>query len=207
MAIYNGAIKVRPCEWVNIPQPGILVDFFPDATWFYDDTKFPGIFDIPDSIRDTCIEANVGGGDVIYATDTATGADYIWEIEEFIPNIHTIVPAIITIKPHNCPPLPPGGVISGADLDLKIYRGNYSPTNGTLETLTGYTGAGNSEGYSLYSQGGGGIIKLLTVNNDLIDLPVESTASIIDLQVVKVLEINAGGGPGTGPDVWALRVQ
>ena len=93
------------------------------------------------------------------------------------------------------------------DLVAEIYRGNYNPTLGTAVGPAGPTGAGNSEGYSLYvvSNSDGCTVIVLTVNNDLVEL-VLSSGSYNDLQVVKVLSLTVDG-PGDIPTVTALRVQ
>jgi len=196
MAIYNGAIKVRPCTVINIPQPGVIQELNLGVSGFYDNTgPQPIITSLPAATTQLLIENNVGGGDVIYAADTSTGDEYIFQIEYIDVATNTIVLFDICS--------PPAAIALG-DLVAEVYRGNYNPTLGTAVGPAGPTGAGNSEGYSLYTSSAG-FITVLTVNNDLLILPTPNQPSVLDLQVVKVLETNS-----TDPEpmsVFAFRVQ
>jgi len=197
MAIYNGAIKVRPCTVINIPQPGVVQELDLGLTGVYNNAgPQPIITSLPAATTQLLIENNVGGGDVIYATDTSTGDEYIFQIEYIDVATNTIVLFDICS--------PPAAIALG-DLVAEVYRGNYNPTLGTGVGPAGPTGAGNSEGYSLYTSGGG-TATVLTVNNDLLILPLNLSPGVLDLQVVKVLEL-AGFGPGDPPEAWAFRVQ
>lgn len=196
MSIYNGAIKVRPCTVINIPQPGVVQELDLGLTGVYNNAgPQPIITSLPPATTQLLIENNVGGGDVIYATDISTGDEYIFQIEYIDVATNTIVLFDICS--------PPAAIALG-DLAAEIYRGNYNPTLGTAVGPAGPTGAGNSEGYSLYTSSAG-VITVLTVNNDLLILPTPNQPSVLDLQVVKVLETNS-----TDPEpmsVFAFRVQ
>lgn len=197
MSIYNGAIKVRPCTVINIPQPGVVQELDLGLTGVYNNAgPQPIITSLPAATTQLLIENNVGGGDVIYAADTSTGAEYIFQIEYIDVATNTIVLFDICS--------PPAAIALG-DLVAEVYRGNYNPTLGTGVGPAGPTGAGNSEGYSLYTNGGG-TATVLTVNNDLLILPLNSTPSVLDLQIVKVLEL-AIVEPSDQPEAWAFRVQ
>ena len=197
MSIYNGAIKVRPCTVINIPQPGVVQELDLGLTGVYNNAgPQPIITSLPAATTQLLIENNVGGGDVIYAADTSTGAEYIFQIEYKDVATNTIVLFDICS--------PPAAIALG-DLVAEVYRGNYNPTLGTGVGPAGPTGAGNSEGYSLYTNGGG-TATVLTVNNDLLILPLNSTPSVLDLQIVKVLEL-AIVEPSDQPEAWAFRVQ
>tara|TARA_Y100000748_G_scaffold302062_1_gene303512 strand:- start:5526 stop:6119 length:594 start_codon:yes stop_codon:yes gene_type:complete len=196
MAIYNGAIKIRPCTVINIPQPGVVQELDLGLTGVYNNAgPQPIITSLPPATTQLLIENNVGGGDVIYATDTSTADEYIFQIEYIDVATNTIVLFDICS--------PPAAIALG-DLVAEVYRGNYNPTLGTGVGPAGPTGAGNSEGYSLYTSGGG-TATVLTVNNDLLILPLNLVPSVLDLQVVKVLELT-GAGPEP-PEAWAFRVQ
>ena len=196
MAIYNGAIKVRPCTVINIPQPGVVQELALGLTGVYNNAgPQPIITSLPAATTQLLIENNVGGGDVIYATDTSTGDEYIFQIEYIDVATNTIVLFDICS--------PPAAIALG-DLVAEVYRGNYNPTLGTGVGPAGPTGAGNSEGYSLYTSGGG-TATVLTVNNDLLILPLNLVPGVLDLQVVKVLELTAVGPEP--PEAWAFRVQ
>ena len=200
---YNGAIEVRPCKIINIPQPGILMAIFPDVAMTYNRTNDPAvnptITGVPTDVMDRLIANNVGGGDVIYGEFGEENGSSIYEIISVNPATSTIVLRGAV----GFTPCQPG--INDAPGDtwsiLKIYRGNYSPTTGLQITVDGYTGAGNSEGYSLLGNNDG-TVTVLTVDNNL--LTVELKASVpLDLQVVKVLNGN-DFAPGS---LYALRVQ
>ena len=196
MAIYNGAIKIRPCTVINIPQPGVVQELDLGLTGVYNNAgPQPIITSLPPATTQLLIENNVGGGDVIYATDTSTADEYIFQIEYIDVATNTIVLFDICS--------PPAAIALG-DLVAEVYRGNYNPTLGTGVGPAGPTGAGNSEGYSLYTSGGG-TATVLTVNNDLLILPLNLVPSVLDLQVVKVLELT-GAGPEP-PEAWTFRVQ
>ena len=200
MATYNGAIEVRICTEINIPQPGVVQELNLGLTGVYNNAgPQPIITSLPTATTQLLIENNVGGGDVIYAADTSTGDEYIFQIEYIDVATNTIVLFDICS--------PPAAIALG-DLVAEVYRGNYNPTLGTAVGPAGPTGAGNSEGYSLYvqSNSGGCTVVVLTVNNDLVEL-VLSSGSYNDLQVVKVLSITGDGGPAPVPTVTALRVQ
>ena len=193
MAIYNGAIKVIPCRNINIPQPGIVQVLGFDLASSYDNTgPQPIITALPVTTTELLVQNNISGGDVIYLTDVTGPTDYILQIE------YIDVPTNTIVLTNTCNP--PAGVIAGPNLEARVYKGNYMPTDGLTLTESGYTGAGNSEGYSLYA-GGGGTMTVLTVNNDLLILPVDLMYKVLDLQVVKVLEVT-----GT-PEIWAFKVQ
>ena len=197
MATYNGAIEVRICTEINIPQPGVVQELNLGLTGVYNNAgPQPIITSLPAATTQLLIENNVGGGDVIYAADTSTGDEYIFQIEYIDVATNTIVLFDICS--------PPAAIALG-DLVAEVYRGNYNPTLGTAVGPAGPTGAGNSEGYSLYA-GGDGTMTVLTVNNDLLILPINLPYSVLDLQVVKVLEVT-GSGPGGPPEVFAFRVQ
>ena len=199
MSIYNGAIKVRPCTVINIPQPGVVQELDLGLTGVYNNAgPQPIITSLPPATTQLLIENNVGGGDVIYATNSATADEYIFQIEYIDVATNTIVLFDICSPPASIPL---------GDLVAEIYRGNYNPTLGTAVGPAGPTGAGNSEGYSLYveSNSDGCTVIVLTVNNDLVEL-VLSSGSYNDLQVVKVLSLTVDG-PGDIPTVTALRVQ
>ena len=196
MAIYNGAIKIRPCTVINIPQPGVVQELDLGLTGVYNNAgPQPIITSLPPATTQLLIENNVGGGDVIYATDTSTADEYIFQIEYIDVATNTIVLFDICS--------PPAAIALG-DLVAEVYRGNYNPTLGTGVGPAGPAGAGSSEGYSLYTSGGG-TATVLTVNNDLLILPLNLVPSVLDLQVVKVLELT-GAGPEP-PEAWAFRVQ
>jgi len=194
---YNGAIEVRPCEFVNIPEPGILVDVFQPV--YTAGLTSPTITGFTIAEIEALKENKVGGGDVVYLTDTTGKAslnpNHILEIEK----IEFDVKGVVTIFLKDlCNP--PNVDFSAGNCTVQIYRGNYSTTNGSLQTPTGYTGAGNSEGYSLYCSEAA-TLKVLTVNNDLIDIAYPDKEPL-DLLVVKVLEIVSGA-----PTITALKVQ
>ena len=70
---YNGAIQVRPCTVINIPQPGVIQELVFDAGSSYDNTgPQPIITGLPAATTQLLVENNIGGGDVIYATNTTT---------------------------------------------------------------------------------------------------------------------------------------
>tara|TARA_R100001594_G_scaffold3331_2_gene12564 strand:+ start:2969 stop:3553 length:585 start_codon:yes stop_codon:yes gene_type:complete len=193
MATYNGAIEVRICTEINIPQPGVVQELVFDAGSSYDNTgPQPIITGLPAATTQLLVQNNVSGGDVIYATDTTTGAEYIFQIEYIDVPTDTIVLFDICT--------PPAGTIAGADLVAEVYKGNYLPTTGTSAAPGGPTGAGNSEGYSILCDQRLNLI-VLTVNNDLISITyAQDTPN--DLQVVKVLQNLTGGG-----NITALRIQ
>ncbi len=193
MAIYNGAIEVRICTEINIPQPGVVQELVFDAGSSYDNTgPQPIITGLPAATTQLLVQNNVSGGDVIYATNTNTGAEYIFQIEYIDVPTDTIVLFDICT--------PPAGTIAGADLVAEVYKGNYMPTTGTSAAPGGPTGAGNSEGYSILCDQRLNLI-VLTVNNDLINITYAQDAPN-DLQVVKVLQNLTGGG-----NITALRIQ
>ena len=198
---YNGVIQVRPCDSINIPQPGILVDILPGEAAFDPLSPLgPVLNNLGASVIESLVANNIGGGDVVYLTDTSTSIDYVLEIER----VDISAPGLEAIVFKNLCTIPPAGILL-ADLSIQIYRGQYSPTTGATPTIDGYTGAGNSEGYSLYTAAEG-MIRVLTVNNDLLFLPVPNQPSVLDLQVVKVLEV-AASAPGGTIDVFAFKVQ
>mgnify|MGYP003633073398 CR=1 FL=1 len=201
MATYNGAIQVRPCTVINIPQPGILVDILPGEANF-DPASPQGIVlnNLGASVVESLISNHISGGDVVYLTDTSTSIDYVLEIER----VDISNPGLEAIVFKNLCTIPPAGILL-ANLSIQIYRGNYSPTNGDTPAIGGYTGAGNSEGYNIVADQAGVGIKVLTVNNDLITLFL-SQGKPSDLLVVKVLE-NPSIGPGDPPNLLALSLQ
>lgn len=192
MAIYNGAIEVRICTEINIPQPGVVQELDLGLTGVYNNAgPQPIITSLPAATTQLLIENNVSGGDVIYATDTAVGSEYIFQIEYIDAPTNTIVLFDICS--------PPAAIPIG-DLVAEIYKGNYMPTTGTSAAVGGPTGAGNSEGYSILCDQRLDLI-VLTVNNDLVRITyAQDTPN--DLQVVKVLQNLTGGG-----NIRALRIQ
>jgi hypothetical protein len=192
MATYNGAIKVRPCTVINIPQPGVVQELDLGLTGVYNNAgPQPIITSLPSATTQLLIENNVGGGDVIYATDISTGAEYIFQIEYIEVSTNTIVLFDICS--------PPAAIAIG-DLVAEVYRGNYNPTTGTTAAPSGPTGAGNSEGYSILCDQRLQLI-VLTVNNDLVNITYAQDRPN-DLQVVKVLQNLTGGG-----NITALKIQ
>ena len=194
MTQYNGAIQVRPCTVVNIPQPGVVQELDLGLTGVYDNTgPQPIITSLPAATTQLLIENNIGGGDVIYAADTSSGDEYVFQIE------YIDVPTNTIILFDACS-LPASGAISGADLVAEVYRGNYNPTLGTAVGPGGPTGAGNSEGYSILCDARLQLI-VLTVNNDLVTITYAQDRPN-DLQVVKVLQNVTGSG-----NITALKIQ
>ena len=188
---YNGEIQVRPCAVINIPEPGVIQEI---TDGNYDGTGVqPLLTGMSPATVQLLIDNNIGGGDVIYATDTTTGAEYIFQIE------YLDVPSGTLILFDICSP--PAIVIAAADLAVEIYRGNYNPTTGTTAAPGGPTGAGNSEGYSILCDQAVKLI-VLTVNNDLVQIPYAQDRPN-DLQVVKVLSVVGG----VGVNITALKVQ
>lgn len=191
MATYNGAISVLPCDFINIPQPGILLrvdDSVGDPIQYLGTSETGGD---PEIIIDgfgfefgkTFLSKNIGGGDVIYATDGGGGLLFPLQIKEVDITYLAGVPKTITIKCDNnyCAPdtkFDEKGIV-------EFYRGNYFPTNGITPDIEGYSGAGNSEGYALVSTDGGSFDdKVLTVNDDYVQVHVTPTP--LNLKVVKV---------------------
>jgi len=193
---YNGAIKVIANEDINIPEPGILVliNGAAGVTNYSGGKGFPVVTGLTPTMVEQLKAQNISGGDVAYLTDSATGNQYILQVERIDD---------VTIFFSTLAGFPPADFVNG--IEIEFYRGNYSPTNGTAWE---YTGAGNSEGYSLYVNFGGSSadVQVLTVNNDLIELTL-APGSYNDLQVVKVLSITGDGGPAPTPTVTALKVQ
>ncbi len=191
MAIYNGAIKVRPCTVINIPQPGVIQEIN-DGN--YDGTgPQPILTGMSPTTTQLLVDNNIGGGDVVYITDIGTGAEYIFQIE------YLDVPSNTLLFFDICSP--PAVVLAAADITVEIYRGNYNPTTGTAAAPGGPTGAGNSEGYSILCDQAVTLI-VLTVNNDLVRIPYAQDRPN-DLQVVKVLSVVGG----VGVNITALKVQ
>jgi len=192
MTQYNGAIQVRPCTVVNIPQPGVVQELDLGLTGVYDNTgPQPIITSLPAATTQLLIENNIGGGDVIYATNLAVGSEHILQIE------YIDVPTNTIILFDTCSP--PASIPIG-DLTAEVYRGNYNPTTGTTAAPGGPTGAGNSEGYSILCDQRLQLI-VLTVNNDLLNITYAQDRPN-DLQVVKVLQNLTGGG-----NITALKIQ
>ena len=83
MAIYNGAIQVRPCEFINIPEPGILVNI-PTGDAAFDPADPTGIVlkNLSAAVIESLIANHISGGDVVYLTDLNSGTDYVLEIEK-----------------------------------------------------------------------------------------------------------------------------
>ena len=187
---YNGAIQVRPCTVVNIPQPGVIQEIN-DGN--YDGTgPQPILTGMSPATTQLLIDNNIGGGDVVYITDVGTGAEYIFQIE------YLDVPSGTLLFFDVCSP--PAIVLAAADITVQIYRGNYNPTTGTTAAPGGPTGAGNSEGYSILCDQAVKLI-VLTVNDDLVQIPYAQDRPN-DLQVVKVLQNLTGGG-----NITALKIQ
>ncbi len=192
MATYNGAIEVRICTEINIPQPGVVQELNLGLTGVYNNAgPQPIITSLPPSTTQLLIENNVSGGDVIQGTNSATGDEYIFQIEYIDAPTDTIILFDICS--------PPAAIPLG-DFVATVYKGNYNPTTGTSAAPGGPTGAGNSEGYSILCDQRLELI-VLTVNNDLVNITyAQDTPN--DLQVVKVLQNLTGGG-----NITALRIQ
>ena len=191
MTKYNGAIQVRPCTVINIPQPGVIQEIN-DGN--YDGTgPQPILTGMSPATTQLLIDNNIGGGDVVYITDIGTGAEYIFQIE------YLDVPSNTVLFFDICSP--PAVVLAAADITVEIYRGNYNPTTGTTAAPGGPTGAGNSEGYSILCDQAV-TLTVLTVNNDLVNIPYAQDRPN-DLQVVKVLSVVGG----VGVNITALKVQ
>ena len=190
MTKYNGAIQVRPCTVINIPQPGVIQEIN-DGN--YDGTgPQPILTGMSPATTQLLIDNNIGGGDVVYITDIGTGAEYIFQIE------YLDVPSGTLLFFDVCSP--PAIVLAAADITVQIYRGNYNPTTGTTAAPGGPTGAGNSEGYSILCDQRLQLV-VLTVNNDLVNITYAQDRPN-DLQVVKVLQNLTGGG-----NITALKIQ
>ena len=187
---YNGAIQVRPCAEINIPEPGVIQEIN-DGN--YDGTgPQPILTGMSPATTQLLIDNNISGGDVVYITDVTTGAEYVFQIE------YLDVPSGTLILFDICSP--PAVVLAAADITVQIYRGNYNPTTGTAAAPGGPTGAGNSEGYSILCDQTLQLV-VLTVNNDLVNITyAQNTPN--DLQVVKVLQNLTGGG-----NITALKIQ
>ena len=214
MAIYNGSIKVLPCNEINIPQPGTLVRLTSDApaillggmTFVRDllgtDDRLEINTDSQD-LYELFINQKISGSDVLYINQTAgpdNGKSYILEITgvnyEFHAGTEDIKNIILFFRRTLCSPpsvlewLPAKGI--GNAFDIEIYRGNYSTTTGlgspaATVDLGGYSGAGNSDGYALSIQEAGLLspaVEVLTVNNDKVPLVLSTTPQ--ELKVVKV---------------------
>ena len=191
MTKYNGAIQVRPCTVINIPQPGVIQEIN-DGN--YDGTgPQPILTGMSPATTQLLIDNNIGGGDVVYITDIGTGAEYIFQIE------YLDVPSNTLLFFDICSP--PAVVLAAADITVEIYRGNYNATTGTTAAPGGPTGAGNSEGYSILCDQAV-TLTVLTVNNDLVNIPYAQDRPN-DLQVVKVLSVVGG----VGVNITALKVQ
>ena len=191
MTKYNGAIQVRPCTVINIPQPGVIQEIN-DGN--YDGTgPQPILTGMSPATTQLLIDNNIGGGDVVYITDIGTGAEYIFQIEYLDVSSNTLLFFDICS--------PPAVVLAAADITVEIYRGNYNPTTGTTAAPGGPTGAGNSEGYSILCDQAV-TLTVLTVNNDLVNIPYAQDRPN-DLQVVKVLSVVGG----VGVNITALKVQ
>ncbi len=187
---YNGAIKVIANENINIPEPGILVliNGAAGVTSYSGGKGVPVVTGLTPTMLEQLKAQNISGGDVAYLTDSATGNQYILQVEYIDGDNLFFSPTT---------GFPVGDFING--IEIEFYRGNYSPTNGTAWE---YTGAGNSDGYSLYCSETA-TLKVLTVNNDLIDIAYPDKEPL-DLLVVKVLEIVSAEG---SPTITALKVQ
>ena len=191
MTKYNGAIQVRPCTVINIPQPGVIQEIN-DGN--YDGTgPQPILTGMSPATTQLLIDNNIGGGDIVYITDIGTGAEYIFQIEYLDVSSNTLLFFDICS--------PPAVVLAAADITVEIYRGNYNPTTGTTAAPGGPTGAGNSEGYSILCDQAV-TLTVLTVNNDLVNIPYAQDRPN-DLQVVKVLSVVGG----VGVNITALKVQ
>jgi len=188
---YNGAINVLPCDFINIPEPGVLLrvdDSVGDPIQYLGTSETGGD---PEIIIDgfgfefgqTFLSKNISGGDVIYVKDVAGGLLFPLQIKEVQIVYNGGVPKTITIKCDNnyCAPdtkFDEQGII-------EFYRGNYNPTNGNTPGIEGYTGAGNSDGYALVCTDGDNFTKdVLTVNDDRVNVAI--TSAPLDLKVVKV---------------------
>ena len=192
---YNGAIYVLPCDFINIPQPGMLLrvddnDGDPIAyTAPSDGGPEIELAGFGDDFGKTFLSKNISGGDVIYVKDNGGGNLFPLQIKEVV---------ITWNEPEGEEERYPKSIRFICDnnycaLDksfseetiIEFYRGNYNPTNGNVPGIEGYTGAGNSDGYSLVCTNGDSFTKnVLTVNDDRVNVVITSTP--LDLNVVKV---------------------
>ena len=193
---YNGAIYVLPCDFINIPEPGLLLrvdDSELELTYFGTSSTLSGD---PEIILDnfgftfgqTFLSKNISGGDVIYVND-GSGLLFPVQIKEVRIEYNGGVPKFITIVCDNNYCAPDVDIEEGAVIEF--YRGNYNPTNGNVPGIEGYTGAGNSEGYSLVTTTGSIQKNVLTVNDDRVQVNASTTP--LDLKVVKVYCGSDGG--------------
>jgi len=203
---YNGAINVLPCDFINIPEPGVLLRVDDSVCALaYNGTSETG--GDPEIVIDafgfefgkTFLSKNISGGDVIYVKDVAGSLLFPLQIKEVQMVYNTTpgfdpVPKLITIVCDNnyCAPdtkFDEQGII-------EFYRGNYNPTTGNVSGLEGYTGAGNSDGYALVCTDGDSFTtNVLTVNDDRVNVAI--TTAPLDLKVVKVY---CGGEGSEEPD-------
>ncbi len=194
---YNGAINVLPCDFINIPQPGMLLrvsDNDIDDPVLYLGTSETGgdpeieLTGFSFEFGQTFLSKNISGGDVIYVKDVAGGllfplqikeVEIVWNIDPIDPSYPKIIKFIC--DNNYCAPdtkIDEQGII-------EFYRGNYNPTNGNTPGIEGYTGAGNSDGYALVCTDGDNFTKdVLTVNDDRVNVAI--TSAPLDLKVVKV---------------------
>lgn len=207
MATYNGSIKVLPCNEINIPQPGTLVEVPSDIATFEAmiftrdpfGTKDSFSIEAPtEELYQLFLNQKISGTDVIYLTKDGDGKAWPLQIEsvvyEFnggssaagsIKNIDFAVQRTLCSPPSNIEWIPSKGV--GVAFGIQIYRGNYSTTTGWDPDSSGYSGAGNSDGYALSYQSLTPLtlpVDVLTVNNDKVPLVI--TPSPQELKVVKV---------------------
>lgn len=199
---YNGAISVLPCDYINIPQPGVLLKVAitkragnPEAGYTpanEEESLGPKIIIVTNGNEDF-IEAyesqNISGGDVMYVKSPTSleGELFPLQVEsiEFGYKSGVLNKITILCDDNFCASkTKPEGPV-----EVEFYRGNWAATNGLDAGFRGYTGAGNSEGYSLLSQDQPKILPILTVNNDYVsEFPTATgdLGSTLDLRVVKV---------------------
>ena len=86
---YNGAIQVRPCAVINIPEPGVIQEI--NDGDYNGTTPQPILSGMSDATMQLLVDNNVSGGDVVYITDVNTGAEYIFQIERVDVKANVIV--------------------------------------------------------------------------------------------------------------------
>ena len=198
---YNGAINVLPCDFINIPEPGLLLrvdDSVGDpVVYFGTSSTLTGDPEIildgfSSTFSQTFLSKNISGGDVIYVKGEYDGVGLLFpvQIKEVKIEYNGGVPKVITIVCDNNYCAKDVQLEEGAVIEF--YRGNYNPTNGNVPGIEGYTGAGNSEGYSLVTTTGSIQKNVLTVNDDRVQVNASTTP--LDLKVVKVYCGSDGGG-------------
>ena len=151
---YNGAIKVLPCDFINIPEPGILVDVTagnqtalfnggaqytaanggnnPTLRLFnnYTTPQYEYAWKV---LYDQVVSQNVSGGDVIYLTlitGAYAGSAYPLQIEKvdftFLPDGRN-EEILFELSDNQCaPPNDMLWALNARIFGLEIYRGNYA---------------------------------------------------------------------------------